>query len=61
MVNNHFQHLPLTLDIESRTILKKWAKTHQALAELKGVASSILNQSILTNNDILEIQSSIEK
>ena len=54
MVNNHVQHLPLTLDIESRAILKKLAKAHQALAELKGVASSIPNQSILSNTLALQ-------
>lgn len=54
MVNNHVPHLPLTLDIESRSILKKLARAHQALAELKGVASSIPNQSILSNTLALQ-------
>ena len=34
-------------DIESRAVLKKLARSHQALAELKGVAASIPDQGIL--------------
>lgn len=41
--------LPLEQDIETKAVLKKLAKTHQALAELKGVVAGIPNQSILTN------------
>ncbi len=39
--------LPLAQDIETKPVLKKLAKAHQALAELKGVVSGIPNQSIL--------------
>lgn len=39
--------LPLAQDIETRTVLKKLAKAHQALAELKGIAASIPNEGIL--------------
>ncbi|MDO8812512.1 MAG: Fic family protein [Gallionella sp.] len=39
--------LPLEQDIETTAVLKKLAKAHQALAELKGVVASIPNQSIL--------------
>lgn len=39
--------LPLKMDLETKPILKKLAKAHQALAELKGVTESIPNQSIL--------------
>lgn len=39
--------LPLSLELETKSILKKLAKTHQALAELKGVSGIIPNQSIL--------------
>lgn len=39
--------LPLKGEIETRAILKKLARAHQALAELKGVAASMPNQSIL--------------
>lgn len=41
--------LPLTIDVESRAILKKLPAAHAALAELKGVASTIPNQNILIN------------
>lgn len=46
--------LPLTIDLESRSLLKKLAKAHQALAELKGVAASIPNQAILINTLALQ-------
>jgi Fic family protein len=36
-------------DIETKVVLKKLTKAHQALAELKGVANSIPNQGILIN------------
>ena len=36
-------------DIETKLVLKKLTKAHQALAELKGVANSIPNQGILIN------------
>ena len=39
--------LPLSDDIESKTVLKKCAKAHQALAELKGIVATIPNESIL--------------
>ena len=39
--------LPLTFELESKPVLKKLARAHQALAELKGVAGIIPNQSIL--------------
>lgn len=41
--------LPLSIDLETKPVLKKLAKAHQALAELKGVAGIIPNQSILIN------------
>jgi len=41
--------LPLKQDVESKTILKKLATTHRALAELKGIVSSIPNENILIN------------
>jgi cell filamentation protein, protein adenylyltransferase len=41
--------LPLKQDVESRTILKKLTSAHKALAELKGVVSSIPNENILIN------------
>lgn len=42
-------HLPVSNDLESKKILKALPKAHAALAELKGIASSIPNQHILVN------------
>lgn len=41
--------LPPQIELESRKVLKKLAATHRALAELKGIASTIPNQAILLN------------
>ena len=41
--------LPPERDIESKAVLKKLPSAHRALAELKGIAASIPNQSILLN------------
>jgi Fic family protein len=41
--------LPAIGDIETKAVLKKVALAHKALAELKGVAASMPNQSILIN------------
>ena len=41
--------LPLEQDIESEKILRKLASAHRALAELKGIVSSIPNENILIN------------
>lgn len=41
--------LPLIQEIETKAVLKKGARAHQALAELKGVVASIPNQTILVN------------
>jgi len=41
--------LPLNQDIETRKILKKLPSTHRALAELKGIVSTIPNENILIN------------
>lgn len=39
--------LPLSQEIETKAVLKKLARAHQALAELKGIAVSIPNEGIL--------------
>ena len=39
--------LPFEKDIESKTVLRKTALAHKALAELKGIVTSIPNQNIL--------------
>lgn len=41
--------LPLPVDLETRRILKALPSAHAALAELKGIAATIPNQSILIN------------
>lgn len=41
--------LPLKGDVESKKVLKSLPLAHAALAELKGIASTIPNQSILLN------------
>jgi Fic family protein len=46
--------LPLKIDFETKAVLKKLSKAHQALAELKGVTGIILNQPILI--DTLSLQ-----
>lgn len=41
--------LPLKIDIETKRVLKSLPSAHAALAELKGIASTIPNQTILLN------------
>lgn len=41
--------LPLKMDVETKAVLKSLPSAHAALAELKGFASTIPNQSILIN------------
>jgi Fic family protein len=41
--------LPLSADLETKKVLKALPAAHAALAELKGIASTIPNQSILIN------------
>ncbi len=41
--------LPIERDIETKKVLKKLTSAHRALAELKGVASTIPNENILIN------------
>lgn len=43
------KELPLTEDVETKVVLKALVKAHKTLAELKGVVSSIPNESILIN------------
>ncbi len=46
---NKLRPLPLDLDVETRAVLKSLPSAHAALAELKGIASTMPNQSILIN------------
>ena len=48
-MNNTITPLPLTKDVETKTILKKALEANRALAELKGTARTIPNQTILIN------------
>jgi len=41
--------LPLSVDLETKRVLKRLPAAHAALAELKGIASTIPNQRILNN------------
>ena len=45
--------LPPKIDLETKAVLKKLVKAHTALAELKGVASTIPNENILINTLVL--------
>lgn len=45
----HLAGLPLGIDLESKSVLKALPAAHAALAELKGIASTIPNQNILIN------------
>lgn len=47
--NFELQELPLSINVESKAVLKSLPKAHAALAELKGIASTIPNQIILIN------------
>ena len=44
-----FAELPLNIDLETKQVLKALPGAHAALAELKGIASTIPNQNILIN------------
>lgn len=46
-MNYRIPLLPLDIDLETKAVLKKAATTRSALAEMKGAATSIPNQSIL--------------
>lgn len=41
--------LPIKQDLETKSVLKRLPRAHAALAELKGIASTIPNQNILIN------------
>lgn len=49
MANWRLVTLPLNVDIETKKVLKALPAAHAALAELKGIASTIPNQHILIN------------
>jgi len=47
--NKKLLPLPLDWDVETKTVLKSLPSAHASLAELKGIASTMPNQSILIN------------
>ena len=47
--NWKLKELPLSVDFETKAVLKSLPSAHAALAELKGIASTIPNQNILIN------------
>ena len=49
MQKTGIKKLPLSQDVETRKILKKLPSVHRALAEIKGIVSTIPNQNILIN------------
>src|SRR3989339_278022 len=49
MNSRNLSDLPLKVDLETKKVLKALPAAHAALAELKGIASTIPNQSILIN------------
>lgn len=49
MKNWEIAELPLNIDLETKRVLKALPSAHAALAGLKGIASTIPNQSILIN------------
>ena len=50
----HLPQLPISQDLETKTVLRKLVSAHRALAELKGVAATIPNQEILINTLALQ-------
>ena len=49
MTNWTLENLPLAVELETTKVLKALPAAHAALAELKGIASTIPNQNILIN------------
>ena len=47
--NTYLSELPLKIELETKSVLKSLPSAHAALAELKGIASTIPNQEILIN------------
>jgi Fic family protein len=54
MSNWKLKELPLEFDFETKKVLKALPTAHAALAELKGIASTIPNQNILINTLVLQ-------
>lgn len=54
MASYKIPHLPLAIELETKKVLKQTALAHRYLAELKGVAATIPNQSILVSTLTLQ-------
>jgi Fic family protein len=54
MNNYNIPTLPLPIELETKAVLKQAALAHRYLAELKGIAATIPNQSILINTLTLQ-------
>lgn len=54
MAGTTLETLPFAYELETKRVLKKLAKAHRALAELKGVAALIPNEAILINTLTLQ-------
>lgn len=53
-MNYKIPNLPLTIDVETKAVLRQLSLDHRKLAELKGVALTIPNENILINTLILQ-------
>jgi cell filamentation protein, protein adenylyltransferase len=53
-VGFHLHPLPVSVELETKAVLRQAARSHRALAELKGAAASIPNETILI--DTLALQ-----
>jgi Fic family protein len=54
MTNFNLRPLPVDTDIETKAVLKKTASAHRFLAELKGMAATIPNETILISTLTLQ-------
>jgi len=54
MTTFNLKPLPVTIDLETKAVLKKTASAHRFLAELKGMVASIPNESILISTLTLQ-------
>jgi Fic family protein len=54
MTNFTLKPLPVDVDLETRAVLKKTASAHRYLAELKGMAATIPNETILISTLTLQ-------
>lgn len=52
--NYNIPVLPLNIEVESKNILRQVNKANRALAELKGVATTIPNEAILISSLTLQ-------